>query len=50
MATVSSGASAPSSSFSELTSSGSLFGASIEPELSIRNTRFAGGRTSGVSA
>ena len=46
MATLSSGASAPSSSFNEFFSSGSLFGARIEPEVSIRNTRFARGRDS----
>ena len=46
MATLSSGASAPSSSLNELFSSGSLSGSSIEPELSIRKTRFACGRDS----
>ena len=49
MATRSSGASVSSSSLSELTSSGSLLGSSIEPEESTRNTRFAGGRASGTN-
>ncbi len=48
MATLSSSERLSSRSLKDWISSGSLAGSFIEPEVSIRNTRFSGGRSAGA--